>query len=168
MSTTRHPAPRSSETSVQEAIRQTRPFRSLNQEALIALLLTTEAVKWPIQDMLADRHGLTLQQYNVLRILRGAGRTGLPTLEIAERMVERTPGVTRMIDRLEKKGLVSRERSVADRRQVFCRLTEEGRKVLRSLDAPTNALDDQVMAALRPAELKTLIRLLNRVRNSLT
>lgn len=152
--------------SIQAAIRQTRPFRSPGQEAVVGLLLTTEAVRWPYQDLLAERCDLTLQQYNVLRILRGAGRDGLPTLEIAARMVERTPGVTRLLDRLEDKGLVERERSAEDRRQVFCRLSPAGTELLRSLDRAIDALDDGVLAALTKAELEELVRLLNKVRNS--
>src|SRR5947199_10599404 len=74
------------------------------------------------------------QQYNVLRILRGVGPRGLPTLTIAERMIERTPGITRMIDRLEAKGLVARETRPDDRRYVHCRITEEGLKLLRLID----------------------------------
>ena len=151
--------------SIQEAIQQTRPFRSPSQEALIGLLLTAEAVRWPVQDLLAARGDLTHQQYNVLRILRGAGRQGLPTLEIAGRMIERTPGISRMIDRLERKGLVQRVRSDEDRRQVVCHLTEEGRALLRSLDRPVSELDDRLLASLTRAEQRELIRLLNKVRN---
>lgn len=152
------------ETTVQEAIRQTRPFRSPGQEALIALMLTAEAVRWPLQELL-DKRGLTPQQYNVLRILRGAGRGGLPTLEIAERMIERTPGISRLIDRLERKELVTRERSADDRRQVVCTITAEGLAVLRSLDRPVDKLDDDLLAPLSAKETRELIRLLNLVRN---
>lgn len=150
--------------SVAAAIKQTKPFRSTAQEAAIALLLTAEVTRWPIQDLLAAEHDLTLQQYNVLRILRGAGSAGLPTLEIAERMIERTPGITRLIDRLEDKGLVVRERSADDRRQVFCRLTAAGAELLRGLDRPIDALDEMVMGGLDAKEQATLIRLLDKVR----
>ena len=83
-----------------------------------------------------EPHGITQQQYNVLRILRGAGEKGLPTLEIADRMIEETPGITRLIDRLELKRLVTRERSATDRRQVFCRITPDGLTLLARLDEP--------------------------------
>ena len=152
--------------SIQAAIKQPRPFRNLSQEAVIGLMLTAEAVRWPFQDLLASHEELTLQQYNVLRILRGAGRDGLPTLEIGVRMVERTPGVTRLLDRLEAKGLVARERSASDRRQVLCRITEAGTTLLRGLDRPVDALEDAALAGLSQTELKALIRLLNRVRNT--
>lgn len=152
--------------SIQAAIQQTRPFRSAGAEAVVGLLLTAEAVRWPYQDLLAASHDLTLQQYNVLRILRGAGRQGLPTLEIASRMVERTPGVTRLIDRLEQKGLVQRERSATDRRQVYCRLSDAGSELLRRLERPIDTLDEAAVAMLSKAEIAELIRLLNKLRNS--
>ncbi|MBX3464509.1 MAG: MarR family transcriptional regulator [Planctomycetes bacterium] len=149
---------------IQAAIRQTRPFRSRRQEAMVGLLLTAEAVRWPLQDLLSGHEELTLQQYNVLRILRGAGPGGLPTLEIGARMIERTPGVTRLIDRLEQKGLVVRARSPADRRQVLCRITDAGSSLLRKLDRPVDALDEAVLGGLTDGEVAELIRLLNQVR----
>ena len=153
--------------SVQEALRQTKPFSSPGPEAVVAMLMTTERLRWPLQDMMSSRSDLTLQQYNVLRILRGAGKEGLPTLEIASRMVERTPGITRMIDRLQAKGYVTRERATDDRRQVRCLITAAGRKLVNSLDKPVQQLDEDLLSALTKAETKELIRLLNKVRNSL-
>ncbi len=150
--------------SIQAAIRQTRPFRSRRQEALVGLLLTAEAVKWPMQDLLASHDELTLQQYNVLRILRGAGPAGLPTLEIGARMIERTPGVTRLIDRMEQKGLVARERARDDRRLVICRITEAGSNLVKRLDRPVDALDEAILGALGDDETAALIRLLDKVR----
>ncbi|MBL8861184.1 MAG: MarR family transcriptional regulator [Planctomycetes bacterium] len=147
----------------QRAIRQATPFRSVGQEAVVALLLAAERVKWPYQDLLAAQGDLTLQQYNVLRILRGAGAAGLATLEIAERMLERAPGITRLLDRLEDKGLIARERSSADRRQVTVRITRAGRDLLGELDAPFDRLDDQVLSELSQAEMRTLTRLLERL-----
>jgi MarR family transcriptional regulator, organic hydroperoxide resistance regulator len=150
--------------SIRAAIKQTKPFRSQRQEALVGLLLTAEAVRWPLHDLLASHEDLTLQQYNVLRILRGAGQEGLPTLAIGERMIERTPGVTRLIDRMEEKGLVVRERSPEDRRQVICRITELGANLLRRLDRPVDALDEDLMRGLDDAEVREFIRLLDAVR----
>lgn len=150
--------------SVQAAIKQTRPFRSRRQEAVVAMLLTAESVRWPLQDLLASHEALTMQQYNVLRILRGAGSKGLPTLEIGARMIERTPGVTRLIDRMEQKGLVVRERSHDDRRLVICRITEAGAGLLRKLDRPVDALDEAILGGLTDGEVVDLIRLLDKVR----
>ena len=151
--------------SVQEAIQQTQPFRSRRHEAMIGLLLTAQELMRPMQELLAEHDGLTHQQYNVLRILRGSKDIGLPTLEIAERMIERTPGVTRLIDRLEKKGLVRRERSSQDRRQVFCHLTEAGDELLARLDGPVDALDEVLLRGLDDQEVQTLIATLDRLRH---
>jgi DNA-binding MarR family transcriptional regulator len=105
-----------------------------------------------------------LQQYNVLRILRGAGSAGLPTLEVSDRMIEQAPGITRLFDRLESKGLVLRQRCPADRRQVLCWLTAAGTELVERLDGPMNAADAGAVAALTPAELEQLIRLLDTLR----
>lgn len=118
-------------------IKQTKPFTSESQEAFLLLLKTTDQLRRSLSRQM-EGAGVTLQQYNVLRILRGAGLEGLPTLEIANRMIEETPGITRLIDRLEDRGWVERERSVADRRQVICRISETGLGLLSSLDGPTD------------------------------
>src|SRR5213078_2794277 len=102
---------------------------------MVALIRTADVVRRAVGDVV-EPHGITAQQYNVLRILRGAGQDGLPTLEIAERMIEQTPGITRLIDRLESKRLVERERSSIDRRCVYCRITKAGLDLLARLDAP--------------------------------
>jgi DNA-binding MarR family transcriptional regulator len=155
-------------TNTQQAIRQTRPFRSVAQEAVIALLLAAEALRNRFAALLAGHEEITVQQYNVLRILRGAGAGGLPTLDIVERMVEKTPGITRLIDRLEATGLVARERREGDRRQVFCRITARGAKLLRDLDPSVDALDDDVLSNLSKSELTALVALLERIRNHAT
>ncbi|HRC84178.1 MAG TPA: MarR family transcriptional regulator [Thermoanaerobaculia bacterium] len=149
--------------SVQEAIQQSRPFRSTGQEALIGLLLTADLVRRQLSAVVEPR-GLTLQQYNVLRILRGANAHGLPTLEIAHRMIEQTPGITRLLDRLEEKKLVSRERCRVDRRQVLCHISTAGLELLAALDEPMNHADERLLSALSPAELTRLVRLLDHVR----
>ena len=130
---------------------------------MVALLRTSTVVHDFFEKALKP-HGLTLQQMNVLRILRGAGPDGLPTLEIAQRMVERTPGVTRLIDRLEKKELVERTRSAADRRVVFCRATEAGLRLLAELDEVVDRADHEAVAALSEEELARLVGLLDRIR----
>jgi DNA-binding MarR family transcriptional regulator len=114
-----------------------------------------------------EPHGITLQQYNVLRILRGAGERGLPTLEIADRMVEQTPGITRLIDRLETKKLVVRERCKTDRRQVFCRITAGGLALLARIDVPLRDAEDLALSPLTGRQLAHLNNLLDLVRNGL-
>jgi DNA-binding MarR family transcriptional regulator len=150
--------------SVAEAIRQAKPFASRRQEGVVALLLASEVVRWRFAQLLAGRGELTFQQYNVLRILRGAGPQGLPTLSIVERMIEHTPGITRLIDRLEAKRLVARDRSAEDRRQVVCRITPQGTARLKSLDPAMKQLDEESLGGLDEGEVATLIRLLNQVR----
>jgi DNA-binding MarR family transcriptional regulator len=150
--------------SVRETIRQNKPFRSVGQEAVLAVLLAADALRRGFGGLLARREGVTLQQYNVLRILRGAGPRGLPTLEIIERMVEEAPGITRLLDRLERKKWVARERSSEDRRQVICRITRPGLALLARLDPHVDGRDDEAIAMLSASEARTLIDLLNRVR----
>lgn len=154
----------SDETSaLQREIRQKKPFRSPAQEAVLGLLRTADVVRRLIARSL-EPYDVTPQQYNVLRILRGAGAEGLPTLTIGERMLEDSPGVTRLIDRLIAKGLVSRERSTEDRRQVLCRITQDGLDLLVQIDALVEGRDEEAVAVLTPDEQKELIRLLDRIR----
>jgi DNA-binding MarR family transcriptional regulator len=140
-------------------------FRSREQQATLGLLRTAEAVKRSLAHVI-EPHGITAQQYNVLRILRGAGSEGLPTLTIGERMIEHTPGVTRLVDRLERKGLVARTPCPKDRRRVFCRITTKGLELLKELDEPVNRWDSQAVSVLLPNDLDSLITLLDRVRAS--
>ena len=150
-------------TTILDEIKQSRPFRSKGHEAYVTLLRTADDSKRFVSQVL-EPEGVTLQQYNVLRILRGAGEDGLPTLSVAERMIERTPGVTRLIDRMEKKGWVRRQRCTEDRRRVWCLITDEGLELLTRLDGPIDAVDDVVSGALDEAELESFIEYMNRIR----
>jgi DNA-binding MarR family transcriptional regulator len=150
---------------VQREIRQTQPFRSRSQEAVIALLRTAEVVRRFLTASVAPA-GLTLQQYNVLRILRGAGPAGLPTLDVADRMIEHAPGITRMMDRLEAQGWVTRERCPTDRREVHCRITGTGLGLLERLDPTVDETDRLAMGALDDRSLQRLIAMLDRVRTA--
>jgi DNA-binding MarR family transcriptional regulator len=140
-------------------------FRSREQQATLGLLRTADAVKRSLAQVI-EPHGITPQQYNVLRILRGAGADGLPTLTIGERMIEQTPGVTRLVDRLERKGLVVRVPCPKDRRRVFCKISPKGLDLLQELDDSINRWDVQAVAVLQPSDLDSLINLLDRVRAS--
>ena len=100
----------------------------------------------------------------MLRILRGARPRGLPTLEIAARMVEHAPGITRLLDRLEAKTLVRRQRPAGDRRQVVCRITPAGLRVLAGLDAGLQRADESTLGVLSRRDLRRLIALLDRIR----
>jgi MarR family transcriptional regulator, organic hydroperoxide resistance regulator len=144
-------------------LKQARPFRSVGQEALVSLLRTVDLVRRELAAVV-EPAGITLQQYNVLRILRGAGEQGLPTLEIAHRMVEQTPGITRLLDRLEEKRLVARERCRQDRRQVLCTIRPTGLELLTALDEPVDRADQEVLAGLTTEQQETLVHLLDRLR----
>jgi DNA-binding MarR family transcriptional regulator len=155
----------SSESQLQDEIRQTRPFRSFYQEGAVALLRTADQVRAHFEHVL-NPHGITLQQYNVLRILRGVHPQSLPTMEIALRMIECAPGITRLLDRLEGKRLIVRHRCSEDRRRVLCNVSEGALSLLEQLDAPIAAADHQVLGCLSESEARELVRLLDRVRST--
>ncbi len=138
---------------------------SRRQEAAVSILRTTDYLR-RFCSRLFYQHGITSQQYNVLRILRGAGPRGLPTLDIAERMIEQTPGITRLLDRLEAKKVVRRQRPSSDRRQVLCYITKEGVDLLRKLDAPVKNQANAALRMLKDSEIEELIRLLERARSA--
>jgi MarR family transcriptional regulator, organic hydroperoxide resistance regulator len=148
---------------LQQTIRQTRPFRSLGHEATVALLRTASVVSRRFSSAI-EPFGITGQQYNVLRILRGVHPEPLPVLEIAERMVEATPGITGLLDRLETKGLVERKRCTEDRRQVHCYATEAGLALLKQVDPVVNGLEDDLVSLLSDDETEQLTSLLGRLR----
>jgi DNA-binding MarR family transcriptional regulator len=108
-------------------------------------------------------HGIAPQQYNVLRILRGARPHGLPTMDIADRMVEKTPGITRLIDRLEDKGLVQRKRAPDDRRQVVVSISSAGLSLLDELEEPVRDATEAALAMLSADEVEQLRYLLGRI-----
>ena len=148
--------------SVQHEIKQPRAFASLSQEAVVALLRTASLVRRRFEALM-QAHDITFQQFNVLRILRGAGEP-LPTMEVAARMIEPEPGITRLMERLVRRGLVHRARSDEDGRRLLCSITPEGRRVLAALDAPVADLDEHVLGPLTPGRLRTLIDLLDQAR----
>ena len=151
---------------LQREIHQTRPFRSDGHETVIALMLTADLVRRHFSRLL-EKSGITGQQYNVLRILRGAGPEGLPTLAIGERMIEQTPGVTRLLDRMEEKGLVSRQRCREDRRQMLCHATASGLNLLRDLDGPVDTAEAAVIEGLSDRQRVQLLRALEQMRSDL-
>jgi DNA-binding MarR family transcriptional regulator len=148
---------------LRDEIRQPKPFRSLEAEAFLNVMRTSTAFLAELVELLRP-HELTQPQYNVLRILRGAGGDGLPSGEIGDRMVSREPDITRLLDRMEARGLVSRQRGTTDRRVVTTRITDEGRRLIDSLDAPVQALHARQLADFSDQELRTLIDFLERAR----
>jgi DNA-binding MarR family transcriptional regulator len=153
--------------SLREEIRQNKPFESNAQEAILALRRTSDMLQRRFAQLVVP-HGISLQQYNVLRILRGASQRGTPTLEIADRMIEATPGITRLLDKLQAKHLVRRKRCPEDRRQVLCWITDAGLQVLAELDRPMAEAGIMGMKALTEAQLRDLISDLEKVRADLS
>lgn len=136
---------------------------SLHQQAFVSLAQTESALRDGLERVLGE-HGLSLTQYNVLRILRGAGPAGLCRNDIGDRLITRMPDVTRLLDRMESGGLVSRVRSTEDRRLVNTTLTEQGRALVHDLDETVERVHREQLGHLSEAELRTLIDLLQRAR----
>ena len=145
------------------ALKQGKPFRSVRHEAHLSILRTAAELEHAMESAVKP-HGITATQYNVLRILRGAGPRGLCRHEIGTRMLRRVPDVTRLIDRLEDMHLAVREREGDDRRFVTARVTDAGLKTLATLDPVVDRLTDAHLGHLGDARLRTLIDLLGRVR----
>ena len=131
----------------------------LEDRLFVALLKASDSLASQA-DQLIKANGLTSAQYNVLRILRGAGPEGLPCNTIAERMISRDPDMTRLLDRMEKREVISRERQKEDRRVVKARITDEGLKLLKKMDVPIRGLHKGQFAHMSSARLKTLMDLL--------
>ena len=154
-------------TALQVELKQTRAFRSPAEESIVAVLRTAALMKraW---NRRIEKHGLSLAQYNVLRILRGAGEEGLPTLAVRDRLIEEAPGITRLIDKLERAHLVARERNGKDRRTVRCIITPAGLRLLDVLEPATrgaHALIEEGLPAV--ADQRRLLELLAAVRAAL-
>jgi DNA-binding MarR family transcriptional regulator len=144
-------------------LRQSRPFAGSEVEASVNLLLTAEALLREIERVLKPA-GISQTQYNVLRILRGAGAGGLSCCDIGSRMITRDPDITRLLDRLERRGLVRRARSERDRRVVRASITPSGLKLLRRLDRPMLRPSARLFGRLGPRRLRELIAALEDAR----
>ncbi len=138
------------------------PFDSHEQEATLNLLRTSDLFQNRFGRLFRE-HGLTASQYNVLRILRGEDKP-MPSLEIAERMIQVVPAITGLIDRLEKQGFVQRERSADDRRVVYVSITRKALRLLKQMDRPVLDLHKHLIGHLTKAELKQLSNLLEKAR----
>ena len=159
------PRNRSRPSAIQAELRQKKPFRSPAQEATIALLRTASMANRVISREL-EPWGLSFAQYNALRIIRGAGAAGIPTLAIRERMIEEGTTITRLLDKLESARLIRRERSEPDRRQVVCEVTDRGRALLAEMDPVANAADEAFVRALGASRVEQLIDILDRLRSA--
>jgi DNA-binding MarR family transcriptional regulator len=148
---------------LRDEIKQQKPFESLEQEALLNVLHTADILMQRIAAVLKP-FKLSHSQYNALRILRGAGPEGLACQEVAQRMLTRDPDITRLLDRLEARGLVTRARDQKDRRVVTVRITPEGLRLLEALDQPIAEVDRQPLQHLGEQRLRALIQLLELAR----
>jgi DNA-binding MarR family transcriptional regulator len=149
---------------IQEELKQTKPFHSVAQEAFLTLQRTADVItrrgtqflkKWEISGT----------QYNVLRILRGAGPDGLRCGEIGERMVTHDPDITRLLDRMEKAGWVERARDTTDRRVVLTRINKKGLDLLKQIDKPIEEEIRVMGSHISDKKFRELINLLNELRN---
>jgi DNA-binding MarR family transcriptional regulator len=152
-------------TKLQEELKQAKPFTSREEEVYLNILRTAELLSWKIVETLKEVD-LTPTQYNVLRILRGAGRTGASCSEISERMVTKDSDITRLLDRLETRGLISREREAKDRRRISVRITPNGLRLLSGLDEPVQKCHCHQLGHLGDKQLASLSKLLEMVRNT--
>ena len=148
---------------IQAEIKQTKPFSSLEAEAYLALLRTAEVFQQRAAEVLKP-HQLSPTQYNALRILRGARDAGLACREVGERMLNRDPDITRLLDRLERRGLVARSRDNRDRRVITDRITPAGLDLLKQLDRTMDEFPRLLLGHLGASRLQLLIRCLDLAR----
>lgn len=149
---------------LQKEVKKKQAFASPEQEAALNLARTSDRIQIRFERLFRE-YGLTPSQYNILRILRGEGQS-LPILEIAQRTITVVPGITGLIDRLERAGFVARRRCTEDRRVIFVEITAAGLEVLARLDEPVQDLHKTLMNRLSKKEIADLIRLLEKVRES--
>lgn len=150
---------------LQQELKKKREFDSLEQEAALNIVRTSDRMQIHFTRLFRE-FGLTPSQYNILRILRGEGAP-LPILEIASRTITVVPGITGLVDRLEAATLVKRQRCAEDRRVIYVALTEKGAKLVAQLDQPVARLHESLLGHLTRAELKELVRLLEKAREQL-
>ena len=148
---------------LQQEIHQTKAIRLLEEEAALNVVRTADVLMLAVGEALKP-HLLSATQYNVLRILRGAGNGGASCKDIGGRLVARDPDITRLMDRLEQRGLVSRDRAKEDRRVVTHRLTRAGLELVNELDRPIEVLHRKIMGHMKAAQLRELVGLLEEVR----
>jgi len=153
--------------SLAKALKQNRPFVSLEQEAYLSILRTASELSHAV-DQFFRPFDITASQYNVLRILRGAGTDGLCRNEISERMVTATPDMSRLLDRMEKAGWVTRKRAEDDRRQVSTYITKSGMELLETMEGPIRDFLRRLFDGAAASDLKTVLKLNDQIRAQLS
>lgn len=152
---------------LREEIGQQKPFRTMEEETLLNVLRTADQLSLIIQKTLRP-YGITMTQYNVLRILRGAGPDGLSCSTIGELMVAHDPDITRLLGRLEKMKLVRRRRNKKDRRQICTQISEKGLDCLSELDDVVDRTNRELLGHLSRESMQQLISLLEEARRFAT
>lgn len=150
---------------LRQEIKQKKPFSGIHEEAVLGILRTADVVVVPMNEVLRAAN-LSQSQYNILRILRGAGAEGLPCGEISNRMVRRDPDLTRLLDKLETRELVRRSRGTTDRRVVVAAITGKALELLAHLDDPIEASLKQALSGMPASRLRLLVELLEEARGA--
>jgi DNA-binding MarR family transcriptional regulator len=150
---------------LRDELKMARPFRSVEEEAILSIARTAALIEHAGSEAFKS-FSLTTTQYNVLRILRGAGPEGLCRNEVGERLVRKVPDVTRLLDRMETAGLIERERGGQDRRYVTTRVTETGLKLLEKIDRELPAIHARLIGHVSQKRLRELISILEEVRGA--
>ena len=145
-------------------LKQTRPFRSVEEEAALSIVRTAALLEHTFAQAIKG-YDITATQYNVLRILRGAGSEGLCRNEVGARLVRQVPDVTRLLDRMEQLDLIARQRGSKDRRYVTTTITKKGLDLLKRLDDKVDAINQELLGHLDAGHLKQLIQLLDTARH---
>lgn len=151
---------------LQEELKQTRPWKCLEEEAALNVVRTAAMLERALNQALKP-HGITPTQYNVLRILRGAGENGLCRNEVGQRLIREVPDVTRLLDRMEQLDLIARHRGGTDRRYVTTRITQKGLDLASRIDGEVIEVNQRLMGHLDASQLQALVTLLEAVRDRL-
>lgn len=152
---------------LQEEIKQTRPFPTIEEEALLNVRRTSDRLQYYVQQLVKP-YGITPTQYNVLRILRGAGNGGLRCSDIGERLVSSDPDITRLLGRLQKQKFIRRKRDPKDRRVIYASITTQGRNLLEEMDPVMNQAGKDALGHMGREKLETLVSLLEEARQKIS
>ncbi|MBI1290991.1 MarR family transcriptional regulator [bacterium] len=146
-------------------IKQARGFRSVPEKAFVSLIKTNDMVV-AAEESVFRQAGITFTQYNVLRILRGSHPDGLPVMEVGSRMLSRVPDVTRLLNRMERNGLIERHRGKVDRRSIIVRLSAKGMDSVNGLDPVVSEMQRRLFDGLSDDELDAFCRVLEKLREN--
>jgi len=152
--------------SLRQQLKKKGPFDSLQQEAMLSILRTSDLLENRLARLLRE-HDLTPSQYNAMRIMRGEGEP-MPCLEVADRMIQVAPAITRVVDQLVGRGLINKQQSSEDRRVFLVELTASGTRLLKKLDNPIQSLHQSLLGHVPKSDLKMLNGILEIARAGIT